>query len=667
MGVSITVGGGVEYIAYGMDQDDYPIEFDYDTEQVLRTNLFKNADGVSLDGYLSGGTNVTSTRTQVSPAPNPRIDGVESFAIRSEFEIVDPESPTQVLVAVNLGGTVASEDTPISFYLMSESETVSASILTAQGVQEVVTLPANEWVRVAVESPADEFVQAGVTVDNIQDGYALRIADTLVGATGSFFSANTPPVISTDPATTTGNIKNYSLTSHASSFDPSELSGGAGQLIYDVEHFPNPERLREKTVTLVDTERGFISSTVKDVSITQSGVTVTADGLLAAFNVWNSISPYQGTLSGYLQRWPISQSFLDGISVDPDANAPIVSPGFRGNLLDHLKDILSAYTLDIRTTAGGRVFISSKTTNITDVVNVVDESLEYNTQQTAQYVDVTYYDTQWGTNVEVYPNSLNENPDPFTVEANTFFTTEIRLQGGVQSVNQPSVIDFVENRPYDGTNGVYSVVSASDGLPITAAEWTAAGGRLTVELTDDPSVLRVNITGANIPDKSPFRVGAMSSGNIYPALRITGTGARTNPKTIRLYTGVPETETGDEVGATITNPFINTIADALNAGQHAANRLSGTAARASSSARFFGPVADDLTAAVGSKYRRGNSNYRVTQTTAGSSLIQWESVSQNTWGDFESENPGLTWGEFEDSYGGNWRNFIPVALQNWRA
>lgn len=665
MGVSITVGGGVEYIAYGLDLDDHPIEFDYNTDQVLRTNLFKNADGVSLDGYFPGGANATYTLSQVSPAPNPRIDGVESFAIRSEFEAVDPEFPAQAIVNVALSA-LASEDTPISFYLMSESETVSAEIATIHGVQEVVALPANEWVRVAVELPTGSPVQVLVMVDNIQDGYALRIADPLIGATGSFFSANTPPIVSTDPSTTTGNIKNYSLTSHASSFDPSELSGGAGQLIYDVEPFPNPERLREKTVTLVDTERGFISSTVKDVSITQSGVTVTADGLLAAFNVWNSISPYQGTLSGYLQRWPISQSFLDGISVDPDANAPIVSPGFRGNLLDHLKDILSAYTLDIRTTAGGRVFISSKTTNITDVVNVVDESLEYNTQQTARFVDVTYYDTQWGTNVEVYPNSLNENPDPFTVEANTFFTTEIRLQGGVQSVNQPSVINFVENRPYDGTNGVYSVVSASDGLPITAAEWTAAGGHLTVELTDDPSVLRVNITGANIPDKSPFRVGAMSSGNIYPALRITGTGARTNPKTIRLYTGVPETETGDEVGATITNPFINTIADALNAGQHAANRLSGTAARASSSARFLSPVADDLTAAVGIKYRRGNSNYRVTQTIAGSALIQWDSVSQNTWGDFESENPGLTWGEFETSYGGNWRNFIPVALQDWK-
>jgi hypothetical protein len=153
----------------------------------------------------------------------------------------------------------------------------------------------------------------------------------------------------------------------------------------------------------------------------------------------------------------------------------------------------------------------------------------------SQAIRVYYYTGGYSTiSQEVYPEDVLE-ATVFSVEAGQTVTQEITTPHWIVQVNQPQVVDWVESDKgyYDNTPGVYSVVG-SDGLPVTASQWTAQGGRISVSVSpDDSRSLLVTITGPSDSSLSPYRI-AMSSGNQYSSLRITAECVKSDQSFVSL-------------------------------------------------------------------------------------------------------------------------------------
>lgn len=248
-----------------------------------------------------------------------------------------------------------------------------------------------------------------------------------------------------------------------------------------------------------------------------------------------------------------------------------VIPGWSGNGLQMISALAQAYGL----VAYGQDLMA-RDTDITPLTNAGELPIVTNAGQPGRYVEVNQYQGGYTSGNEIYPANYEDNPQILSVNAGETITYELTSPWWFESVNQPDVIDFVEADPgyYDGTDGVYGV-SGNDNLPITAAQWTAGGGNLSVEIKeDDPHTLVVTLTGMSDGTYSPFNI-AMSSGNLYNALRLTGSAVNAVQKVRRVPTGADETKIVQDVAVTIDNPFIQTAEQAYRVGASAARRYCG--------------------------------------------------------------------------------------------
>lgn len=503
------------------------------------------------------------------------------------------------------------------------------------------------------------------------------------------------------PLTHPENIHSYSVQEDVTSFDPSSMSGGYGQLTFTVDDYDESPRLLGTTLTLQDGSRGKFQGLVRALDGSSVGtLNVTADSPLALFNSWHSVPPFEGFLGDYVTDLATRVGIT--LPVITDGSTPyLVAPGFLGNVWDNLKQCLTANQCEIALVYNNVVVRESRRTTAF-AENVISENYSINDQTTAETVEIVWRkNTSIQAQHAVYPGELETTP--LSVEANATITQSFNLNASLILVNQPVAIDFVNDDPYEGTNGVYSVVGKDD-LPITAAQWTAGGGSVSVRLTEDPSVIEVTVNGANIPDLSPFRL-AMSSGSstYYDSLRITGTGFTWTEETLTLPTGAPPNATGQTVGVTVTNPHINSLAKAYTSGFYAAATFSGgrktitgytpslnrpgtteefisatmedfnnantTSTMADFNAAYSGQTMEDFNTywsnvaemrfdnqlfgqGVGSRFFRSNATYRVVSTVTGLSDVQYTAVLDTTMSDFNSENSGRTMGDFNTEFAG---------------
>lgn len=89
---------------------------------------------------------------------------------------------------------------------------------------------------------------------------------------------------------------------------------------------------------------------------------------------------------------------------------------------------------------------------------------------------------------------------------------------------------------------------------------------MSVEIGEDTRSIIVTLTGANLPRYAPFSIAASAGpSDKYSSLRITGSGVffeKNGPVT--LTTSATKDQTSVEVGATVDNIFINSLADLRN-------------------------------------------------------------------------------------------------------
>lgn len=442
------------------------------------------------------------------------------------------------------------------------------------------------------------------------------------------------------PSNTTSNLHGFSVQEDATPIDPGSSEGGVGTISVSIDDSPSAKRYLGGIV-LADGSRGKTSGIVRSIQATDGIVSLSADSILGLFNTEKTIMPFVGTLSQAVQYY----CDLVGIPNDVQVHSSVASrsvtyPGGLGNVWVRVKQMLAAEQVEMALVFD-RVYVRPLRTIKADLSRLSTAGYTLSNDGAAKSVEVNYYTTSSGTQMEVYPRK-DEDAQIIVVDAGDVQVIEQPVNASLTSVNQPVPTYFVNDRPYPSTQGVYAV-SGVDDLPIQPAQWTAAGGSLKVEITDDPSILRITVTGANLPDLSPFRI-AMSSGssNHYNSLHITGTGVSWVKDSVTIVTGASGATTSSDVGVVVDNPYIRTAAQAYSTGMKTAASYSGVQYNVSGTAFALN--------------RTGDNRELIQMTIAD---FNAETVG-DTFADFNAEWSGQTFADFNAS----WQNRADLLWEN---
>lgn len=498
------------------------------------------------------------------------------------------------------------------------------------------------------------------------------------------------------------NLISFSVQEDATPIDPSSSFGGVGQITATLDDFTDSHLLLGEII-LGSGDRGKTSGTIRNLSSRDGILTITADSVLGLFNANHTAMPQNTTLGAAIQYYCDLVGIPNDVLVDASLTSrSVIYPGWIGNAWTFLKQLLIKEQIELALVYD-RIYVRPLHGLVVTLDRTTSQSWSANNQTAAKKIEIYYYNHTYGTQSEVYP-LITEDATIYQVDAGQTITFTQQLNASLSSVNQPTCVDFVNDTTYAGTNGVYAV-SGNDGLPITAAQWVAQGGSLSVKVTDDPSIIEVTITGSSMPDYAPYRI-AMSSGssNFYNALHITGTGVTWDKKLITIPTGAPSAITSQDVGVTIDNPYVSTLAQAYTLGMRAAASYSGTTQTLSGSATDINQAgagaalvqptfADFNTATVagstfadfnalwsgktftdfntyweatvadlwanqaygnapGARVLEPDVNYRVTSVTTTESSVQFTADSDTIMSDFNSVWNGLTFSDFNTQFAG---------------
>lgn len=437
------------------------------------------------------------------------------------------------------------------------------------------------------------------------------------------------------------NIIHYTSVEDATPIDPGSNAGGYGQISWELESWPLARRLLNTDIALADNERGRSSGVVRNVSGGLSRATVTADSEVGKLHVVRSVQPYSGSLSGLFQYY----LDLAGIYSELDFQAQdrtVHVPGFYGIVWDHVKYVTSAFQVELAL-VGDNVVVRELRTLEAEIDFLTDISYEVQTQTSAIAVAVNYYNNHKITKGEVYPIP-GEEPSIQSVEAGETVEWDIELHASLSHVYQPVCSINVGPGNRSGSDGVYTVVG-NDNLPIQPKQWTDNGGKLEVILHADTSVVTVKVTGADIPHLSPFRIAESAGGHDYNSLHITGDGVAWKEQTLLLYTGADPLQTSEELGTTVSNPYISTPSQAMFTGQHTAASLSGAAIRIRGSATTINRITNDRGQVV---------------ATLGDVDFVHSQEGISTGPQFNTKYAGQSLQDFDD----NWRDMFLDEFQN---
>lgn len=380
-------------------------------------------------------------------------------------------------------------------------------------------------------------------------------------------------------------IVDFSSTEDATTIDPSNYNGGFGQITLSARPVRDSKMAQGKTLRLSDAAKGKTTGVVRDISITDRIVTFTGDSILGLFNTFHTSGPQIGTLSQAINAYcdlvgipnivEIQGEYypVPGNPSEPLSTMPVNYPGFQGNVWDNIKRIMAAEQIEMALVYDKIVVRPLRTlqANLNRTISITES---VNTQSTAKLVEVHYYPTDVIANGVVFPVE-NEESNVLQVDVGEYREFVLPLTASVSTINQPENLYLLNTFEWDGTTGAY-VVCGNDGLPIPPEQWAAEGGFLTARIGEDSSTIIVGIQGSSNTDLAPFRIAESSgAGNFYSALYITGTGVRWTDEMITLTTGATSETTGEDVGATITNPFIQSLEQAYTAGVRASGTFAG--------------------------------------------------------------------------------------------
>ena len=374
------------------------------------------------------------------------------------------------------------------------------------------------------------------------------------------------------------NITSYSVVTDTTSQNPSNYAGGTTRATVDVNQGRDVFLAFGEEAKLVDDVNSNVNFT-GDISVVGEsdflGTTLTLDSVLSRLNVNGTVPPSMPgrTLSVIVQNF-ITAAGLPTMPITYQRNSTYVVPGWTGNLLDGLKQLMSAIGMTIDDAANGVITVRELNPAVTvDIIdlpsNVITTSRDVSAQTPVYAVDVDYMNWEGVTNRQVYPYTL-ESPTSIVVNARETQRFEFKLNASIKSVVQPTARAIIDiNSPSFSSVSGY-VVTSNEGIPVQPAEWNASGGRVTVNILEH-DLIEVVVTGmddARTSHEGPYRIAHVYDNTEQPALFITGTGVRSNVDTVTLYTGT--SRASEDSRQHVSNIFISSAQEAYDRGQWAA-------------------------------------------------------------------------------------------------
>lgn len=364
------------------------------------------------------------------------------------------------------------------------------------------------------------------------------------------------------------NISGYTYTEEATPISPGDSSGGVGTLSFNtIDEDTTSVLIFRDEIYLTDTHNGEISGKVTSISSSNGEVTFNGVSNLSRLNIIKPIPAFNSTLGELITYVFGEAGILSGFNIATSIESiPVISPAYEGDLWVFIKDICTAYEIEIALVQDV-IYVRELRQNTITVFDTISEGWDINDISPAQYVDVNYYNYEYHEDLLAYPRGgWTKEVQVYQVDANQELVFELPLEAYLESIQQPELVSFVGR--YEDTS-VYCI-AGNDGLPVPPAEWEANGGSLTAELSEDGQIITVTLVGANIFNLAPFRV-AVNAGpsDSYSSLRIVGTGIFYDMQTVHYPTGLTEEDTSSIIGATIDNKFIDTQEQAFDAAKRA--------------------------------------------------------------------------------------------------
>lgn len=370
-------------------------------------------------------------------------------------------------------------------------------------------------------------------------------------------------------------ITDYSVTEEILSMDPSDTSGGTGQLTFtaldDTSRFGS-RLLMQDGVKLTDDYRGVIIGKITQLSGNAGLVSVTASSRLEDLVSDKSAKAYTSNFGGIIRYYMSLAGVNTDIVVDPSLeNIPVRTPDWEGDVWTKIKELCTLHYAEV-TLIRSTIVVRPVRRDMAADVNKIDVSWDVSNFDMARKVEVFYYNYQDRGNTLIYPQGgWNEDVQVLTVDAGQTVTVNLPVDVWLRNINQPIAVDYVDR--WHASSSVYSV-SGNDGLPITASQWNGTGGQLGVQIGEDQRSIDVTIRGADgdTARLAPYRI-AVSSGpsNYYSSLRLTGSGMHFERKSIEVPTGADVALTVRDVGVSIDNVHIDTLAQAQDVAARAAD------------------------------------------------------------------------------------------------
>ena len=370
-------------------------------------------------------------------------------------------------------------------------------------------------------------------------------------------------------------IDNYSVTCDSTPILPGDMTGGAGSMSFGIPDDGAIDGKYGKSASLVidgghlTFEQDSVGGFVRTASGNMTGVTVAADTRIALLNVQRMADPYSGTLRGAILYYLGLCGVTANIMVETSLASRVVHyPGWEGNVLDYLKDLCAAQSMELSAVQEKFVFrpIGRRTISL---ATATAPSWNNDESQLAQNVEIAWYETSAPKAGLIYPlGGWNEDVSVISVDAGATVEMEFLLDPeedegigvSVITIEQPTCVGFV---PRNQTDSSVYAVCGKDGLPIPPAQWADAGGSVSVALIPGGFGITVTVVGAagpTIDEYAPFSI-AMSSGpsDTYSSLRLRGTGIFYNRRLLKAETGVTADRASMEDAPTVQSAFINSL------------------------------------------------------------------------------------------------------------
>ena len=437
-----------------------------------------------------------------------------------------------------------------------------------------------------------------------------------------------------------------------------------------------PKGAKRQIKVKSDTAAGFTLSTSEDgINFTQRGATVaatagstytfyvgvseTAGGTKFDFRVYNASGSFtsseQTTAAGskITGSQSLSQVFYRGEDVgsgDPLLYAdvfislmpsmPTARPvsqksitlgtkatsfliGFSGNVWEHMKQYCSIYHLDVNY-RNGKLTFEPRQKDIKVGASLSALSTRIQAREQARNVEVVNYQhTATGST----PKVMWKADQVYQVAAGEIQEFTVQTDHSIMEMSQPVCVSGINPFPYTTGAGQY-VVTGSDGYIVSPTFWNDQGGSITCDITDVEGEIKVRIKGPDFDSvRAPYRISEGDAGR--PALYLTGTGVKSDPKTLKVPTG--KSKAAKDVGVSIDCPFIGNAKHAYDAAARAARAFATPEVTTS----FAEPVEYDGTSKLGtvppgSLVKRNGNVMRVTDATQTHSTVSGSAHQHNT-------------------------------------